>query len=509
MGSLIPSEEAPYNAGAALLERAAAAGSRPLLRCEARNCSGDELVARTLAVQRELDAAGLLAGDRVLLSLRDTPAFYAMFLGAMRGGLIPIPVSTLLPPKDLAFIAHDAEVRAVVLDAALPSASREAELYPRGVELRRVDGWEIEGVELGHAAPAPAETRAADPAFWLYTSGTTGEPKGVIHRHLDLPFTAQTYGREVLEIGPADRIFSAPKLFFAFGLGNALTFPLFLGAQTVLHPERPQPESVFALLQSEEPTVFFGVPTLFAALLAHPDLPESLGPLRMCVSAGEALAPALYERWLERFGVEIIDTLGTTEMLHGFISNRPGAVRPGSSGVAVPGMELRIVDEAGTDVSRGEVGTLLVKGASAARAYHNRPEQTARTMLPGGWLRTGDSYRQDDDGFYYYMGRGDDLIKVSGQFVSPIEVEATLIAHPRVVEAAVVGQADEYGLLKPKAFVVLNDAAASDAVAAELQAFVKSRIAPHKYPRWIEFVDALPKTATGKIQRFLLRKEST
>ena len=201
--------------------------------------------------------------------------------------------------------------------------------------------------------------------------------------------------------------------------------------------------------------------------------------------------------------------LGTTEMLYSFISNRPGAVRPGSSGVAVPGVELRIVDEAGADVSGGDVGTLLVKGASAARMYHNRPEQTARTMLPGGWLRTGDSYRQDEDGFYYYMGRGDDLIKVSGQFVSPIEVEATLIAHPRVVEAAVVGQADEYGLLKPKAYVVLNGAAGSDAVATELQAFVRSRIAPHKYPRWIEFVDALPKTATGKIQRFLLRKEST
>ena len=508
MGSAIPSDDSRYNAGDALVERAAERGSASLLRCDSRECSGQELAARALALQAALADRGLGSGERVLLALHDTPGFYAAFLGAMRGGFIPIPVSTLLPPKDLAFIARDADVRAVLFDAALPEAARDPSLYPPGAPILGVEGWDIEGAEPADSAdPAAAATRAGDPAFWLYTSGTTGEPKGVIHRHVDLPVTAECFGRRVLGIGTADLILSAPKLFFAFGLGNALTFPLLLGARAVLCPERPTPKAMFELLQTEEPTLFFGVPTLYAAMLAHPELPESLPSVRLCISAGEALAPALHERWGERFGIEIIDTLGTTEMLHGFVSNRPGKVVPGSSGVPVPGYEVRIVDEAGADVGEDEVGTLLVRGPSAARLYHDRPEQTARTMLADGWLRTGDSYRRDREGFYYHMGRSDDLIKVSGQYVSPVEVEAALAAHSDVVEAAVVADADEYGLLKPKAYVVLTSGTRpGDALANELQSFVKATIAPHKYPRSIEFVDALPKTTTGKIQRFLLRK---
>ena len=508
MDSLIPAESSRYNAGDVLLEQAVRGGTR-LLRCESRHCSGSEVAARALALQRQLQTLGLREGDRVLLVLRDTPAFYAGFLGAMRGGMIPIPVSTLSPPKDLAFIAADAEVAAVLLDGVLPDATRDPCLYPTRTSILLVDGWEIEGADPSAAGEPPAATtRATDPAFWLYTSGTTGEPKGVIHRHIDLPVTAQAIGCGVLGMGPEDRVLSAPKLFFAYGLGNSLTFPLFLGAEVVLQPERPTPEVMFELLRTEAPTLFFGVPTLYAAMLAHPELPASLGSVRLCMSAGEALAAPLYERWRDRFGVEIIDTLGTTEMLHGFLANRPGQARPGSSGKPVPGYELRIVDGAGADVAKSEIGTLLVRGESGARMYHKRPEQTARTMLADGWLRTGDSYRRDDEGFYYHMGRSDDLMKVSGQYVSPVEVEATLIAHPGVVEAAVVAQADEYGLLKPKAHVVLkSDARPSEDLAAELQEFVKDRIAPHKYPRWIEFTDALPKTATGKIQRYLLRRE--
>ncbi len=508
MDSLIPAENSRYNAGDVLLEQAVRGGAH-LLRCESRHCSGSEVVARALALQRQLQTLGLREGDRVLLVLRDTPAFYAGFLGAMRGGMIPIPVSTLLPPKDLAFIAADAEVGAVLLDGALPDATRDPCLYPARTSILLVDSWEIEGAAPGAAGEPPAAaTRATDAAFWLYTSGTTGEPKGVIHRHIDLPVTAQAVGCGVLGMSPEDRVLSAPKLFFAYGLGNSLTFPLFLGAEVVLHPERTTHEVMFELLRTEAPTLFFGVPTLYAAMLAHPELPASLGSVRLCMSAGEALAAPLYERWRDRFGVEIIDTLGTTEMLHGFLANRPGQARPGSSGKPVPGYELRIVDGAGADVAKSEIGTLLVRGESGARMYHKRPEQTASTMLADGWLRTGDSYRRDDEGFYYHMGRSDDLMKVSGQYVSPVEVEATLIAHPGVVEAAVVAQADEYGLLKPKAHVVLkSDARPSEDLAAELQEFVKDRIAPHKYPRWIEFTDALPKTATGKIQRYLLRKE--
>ena len=506
MGSLVPSEQSRYNAGDALLKRAATRAR--LLRCESRDCGGQELATRTLEVQHSLETLGLRGGDRVLLALRDTPAFYAAFLGAMRGGLVPVPVSTLLPPKDLAFIARDAGVRAALLDSALPAAARDPSLYPADTALVRVDGWEGDKRDLGSSRePTAAETRAADPAFWLYTSGTTGEPKGVVHRHIDLPATAEGFG-SILQMNPGDRVLSAPKLFFAYGLGNSLTFPLFFGAEVVLHPGRPTPESMFELLRSEAPTLFFGVPTLYSAMLAHSELPDSLGRVRLCVSAGEALAPALYERWRERFGVEILDALGTTEMLHCFLANQPGAVRPGSSGKPVPGYEVRIVDDAGADLADGEIGTLLVKGVSGARAYHDRSEQTARTMLPGNWLRTGDSYRRDTAGFYYHMGRSDDLIKVSGQFVSPVEVEAALLAHPGVMEAAVVAHSDEYGLLKPKAYVVpKSEARAHETLARELQSFVKESIAPHKYPRWIEFVDELPKTATGKIQRYLLREE--
>jgi benzoate-CoA ligase family protein len=511
MSVVVPGVDQVYNAAADLLEKVALRGAARLLRCEERDCNGDELGWRAGALQRALTERGLEPGDRVLLIVRDTPAFYAGFLGAMRGGFVPIPISTLLPPKDVSFIARDAGVRAALVDTALPEALRDPGLHPKRTHVLAVEGWDIEGAsaEPG-AAPAPAASVAVDPAFWLYTSGTTGEPKGVVHRHVDLAVTAALYATPVLGMGEDDRVLSAAKLFFAYGLGNSLTFPLMLGADVVLHPERPLPEAMFDLIEREAPTLFFGVPTLYASMLAHPEIPDGLGRVRLCVSAGEALPAVLYERWRERFGVEILDGLGSTEMLHIFLSNRPGEVRPGSSGKPIPGYEARIVQDGGRDVGVDQVGALLAGGPSAALAYHDRPEATAKTMFAPGWLRTGDSYRIDADGYYFHAGRTDDLMKVSGQYVSPVEIEATLAEHAAILEAAVVAQADEDSLTRPKAFVVLVDGVKrSDELAREIQDYVKARLAPHKYPRWVEFVDALPKTATGKIRRFALRKRAS
>jgi benzoate-CoA ligase len=352
----------------------------------------------------------------------------------------------------------------------------------------------------------PAPTTSDDACFWLYSSGSTGQPKGTIHVHASLIQTAELYGRAVLGIREDDLVFSAAKLFFAYGLGNALTFPLAVGATTLLMAERPSPGSVYARLKSHRPTIFYGVPTLYAAMLAAPDLPrrEELA-LRVCVSAGEALPAEIGRRWTERFGVQILDGIGSTEMLHIFLSNRPGENRYGTSGRPAPGYQVRVVDEHGDDCRPGEVGDLLVAGPSAAAGYWNNRDKTRATFM-GAWTRTGDKYTRDDEGYYTYGGRSDDMLKVGGIFVSPFEVEAALATHPDVLEAAVIGVPDESALIKPKAFVVTKPGVSGTAALADaLKQHVKDRLAPYKYPRWVEFVPELPKTATGKIQRFKLR----
>ena len=352
----------------------------------------------------------------------------------------------------------------------------------------------------------PAATTADDIGFWLYSSGSTGRPKGAGHLHADLINTAVLYGMAVLGIGEDDVVFSAAKLFFAYGLGNALTFPFSVGATAVLMAGRPTPESVMQRLRENRATIFYGVPTLYAGILADASIDRgaSSDRLKICVSAGEALPEEVAKRWAERFGVEIADGIGSTEMLHIFLSNRPGDIRYGSTGKPVPGYECRLLDDAGNEVPDGEIGDLLVSGPSSAPWYWNNREKSLATF-EGRWTRTGDKYLRDADGYYVYAGRSDDMLKVGGIWVSPFEVESALMAHDAVLEAAVVGHVDENDLVKPKATVVLKSGGGSAELAGELQQFVKSRLAPYKYPRWIEFADELPKTATGKIQRFKLR----
>jgi benzoate-CoA ligase len=363
--------------------------------------------------------------------------------------------------------------------------------------------------QIAKASPSldAARTCRDDTAFWLYSSGSTGFPKGAVHLHHDMIVCCEAYARQVLGIRPTDRVFSAAKLFFAYGLGNAGYFPMSVGAQSVLYPHRPTPEATFEVISRHRPTLFFGVPTLYAGMLALKEAERrfDLSSLRLCVSAGEALPSELYTRWRQRFGVEIIDGIGTTEILHIFLSNRPGAARPGSSGLVVPGYEAAIVDDAGVPVPQGEIGNLRVKGDSTMAYYWNQHDKTKETLF-GPWVHTGDKYYQDPDGYFWYCGRSDDMLKVGGIWVSPVEVEATLVGHGAVLEAAVVGKEDTDRLVKPKAFVVLKEPAAdTTGLADDLKAFVKDKIAPYKYPRWIEFVSELPKTATGKIQRFKLR----
>ncbi len=506
-----------YNAATEFIDRhRTTLGGKTALIDDRGAYSYAELAERVDRAGNALLGLGVPAESRVMICLADTVDFPASFWGAIKAGLVAVPVNTLLTSADYGFMLRDSRARVLVVSEAL--YERFAPLLSEAPALEHV--IVAGGSREGHLAldtllaGAPgkleaADTTADDVAFWLYTSGSTGTPKGAMHLHSDLIHTAAHYGVQVLGITAEDVVFSVAKMFFAYGLGNSLTFPLHVGATAIVTAGRPTPEVVMRILREHRPTIFYAVPTLYAAILADPDnVPAPGSRLRLCTSAGEALPRDVGERWQQRFGAEIIDGLGSTEMLHIFLSNRPGEVRYGTTGKAVPGYELRLVDERDNPAAPGEIGELLVRGRSAAVAYWNQRDKSLATFL-GPWTRTGDKYTIDADGYYVYSGRTDDMLKVSGNWVSPFEVESALIAHDKVLEVGVIGFADADGLTKPKAYVVLREAGeASEATVAELQAFVKDRLAPYKYPRWIEFVDALPKTVTGKVQRFKLRERA-
>lgn len=477
-----------------------------------------DLEMRVRQMAAGLRALGVKREERVLLAMHDVTDWPVVFLGAMYAGAVPVAVNTLLTDDDYAYMLEHSRAQVVLTSGALLPAIKGA-LVKADHEIQRVIiSRPIQPVGFGELnlndfiqayspLPKPASTQADDPGFWLYSSGSTGRPKGTVHSHANPFWTSELYGRRLLELQESDVCFSAAKLFFAYGLGNGLTFPMTVGATTVLMAERPTPDATFKRLTGGvfgyKPTVFFGAPTGFAGMLAHPALPSKDDvALRMVSSAGEALPADLGDRFSSHFGVDIVDGIGSTEMLHIFLSNRPSEVRYGTTGWPVPGYQIELRGDDGQPVPDGEMGDLYIKGPSSALMYWGNRVKSRETFQ-GGWTKSGDKYVRNADGTYTYGGRSDDMLKVSGIYVSPFEVEATLVQHPAVLEAAVVGVNDVDGLVKTKAFVVRKSGA--EVTEDELKVFVKDKLAPYKYPRQIAFVDDLPKTATGKIQRFKLR----
>ncbi|MBN9430498.1 MAG: benzoate-CoA ligase family protein [Burkholderiales bacterium] len=516
----VPPPGEPFNFAQHLLTVNAQRAAKAAFIDDAGTLSYGQLDERVRRLAAGLRSLGIRREERVLLLMHDCNDWPVGFLGAMYAGIVPVAVNTLLTADDYAYMLEHSRAQAVLVSGALLPAltaamtrsdhevgkvivSRPvAPLHPAEVEFEAF-------LQQQAPAPRPAATSGDDPGFWLYSSGSTGRPKGTVHSHANPYWTAELYGKAVLGLAENDVCFSAAKLFFAYGLGNALSFPLAVGATVLLMAERPTPDATFRRWKGEvggvKPTVFYGAPTGFAGMLASPGLPgRDAVAMRLVSSAGEALPAEIGERFRRHFGVDIIDGIGSTEMLHIFISNRPDRVRYGSTGWPVPGYEVELRGDDGKPVPDGEPGDLYIQGPSAAMMYWGNRTKT-RDTFQGGWTKSGDKYIRNEDGSYTYGGRSDDMLKVSGIYVSPFEVEATLVQHPAVLEAAVIGKTDAEGLTKTKAFVVLKPG--SEVSEDELKAFVKDRLAPYKYPRFIEFCTELPKTATGKIQRFKLREK--
>jgi 4-hydroxybenzoate-CoA ligase len=507
-----------YNAAVDFVDRnvAEGRGDKTAFIDPSRNITYGELQDAAARVGPMLARMGIEQENRVALVLLDTVDFPVLFWGAIRAGVVPVLLNTRLTVDQYRYLLDDSRAKAVFVSAALLPLVREAAKdVPTVRALVVVGGGPDRSVRLDtllareNEGAAPARTCTDDVAYWLYSSGTTGMPKGVMHVHSSPMVMARQAGQDRIGIREEDVVFSAAKLFFSYGLGNAIICPMSVGATAVLYPERPTPQTVFETLRSHQPTMFYAVPTLYAAILNEPECTPATGSerLRLCFSAGEPLPVHIGMAWRERFGLDIVNGVGSTEMGHLFLTNLPHAVEYGTAGVPVKGYEVKLVDETGGPVADGDIGELMVRGQSAALGYWNQRERSRRTF-EGEWTHTGDKYLRRPDGVYLYCGRTDDMFKVSGIWVSPFEVEDALLAHPLVCEAAVVPAQDPAGLIKPKAFVVLKDPTEdrySRALHDELKMHVKRTIGSWKYPRWIEFVDSLPKTATGKIQRFMLR----
>ncbi len=511
---LLPDE---FNAAAYFIDRHLREGraGKVAIECGDVHVTYGQLASLVNHFGNALKALGVRMEERVLLLLLDCPEFAACFFGAIKIGAVPVPVNTLLKAADYKYLLNNSRARVVVVSDSLLGLIQQ---IPR-CELRYLEAIVVVGqapagilsfddlTSKSAADLTPAPTSKDDAAFWLYSSGSTGQPKARVHLQHDMVVSSERYAKAILKIREDDRFFSVAKLFFAYGLGNGLYFPLAVGATSILLPGPPRPQSVFEIIERHRPTLFFSVPSNYVKLLAHePDRAFDLSYVRHAISAGEALPASVFHRFKQRFGVEILDAIGSTEALHMMISNTPGAVRPGSSGKIIPGFDAKVVDDNDQPVAQGEMGNLMVRADSTCACYWNEHEKT-KEAISGHWLRTRDKYHQDAEGYFWYAGRSDDMLKVSGVWVSPIEIEHVLAEHPAVQEAAVVFRQDADELLKPAACVVLrNGAHGNSQLAHELQAFVLERLPVYKRPRWIEFLDELPKTATGKVQRFKLRK---